>query len=80
MVEFIGFIFSFIVFCILLYYIHPQFAKKTFLWLFVIFPICVAVYAYSITLFFSIIGGLFVFGFVAMIFDTYKKSKALRLS
>ena len=73
MAEFI--LFSIVIIWLFCYY-YPQIAKKTFLWLFVICPIIVALYTFAPT-FLAV--GLGVFMLIGAIASVDKSAKSFRL-
>ncbi|MCI6564468.1 hypothetical protein [Campylobacter sp.] len=76
MAEFI--LFSIVIIWLFCYY-YPQIAKKTFLWLFVIFPIAVALYAFAPTFLAVILAVFMLIGAIGAIFNAYKRQKLAKL-
>ena len=77
MAEFI--LFS-IVIIWLFYHYYPQKAKKTFLWLFVILPIIVALYTFAPTFLAVSLAVFMLIGAVGAVFNSYRKQSDLRLN
>ena len=57
---------------------YPQIAKKTFLWLFVIFPIGGALYAFAPTFLAVSLGVFMLIGAIGAVFNSYRKSFSLK--
>ena len=53
-------------------------AKKTFLWLFIILPIIVALYTFAPTFLAVILGVFMLIGAIGAIFNSYRKSFRLK--
>ncbi|MDD7742500.1 MAG: hypothetical protein PUJ19_07095 [Campylobacteraceae bacterium] len=73
MAEFI--LFSIVIIWLFCYY-YPQIAKKTFLWLFIIFPIIVALYTFAPTFLAVSLGVFMLIGAIGAIFNAYKRRKS----
>ena len=58
---------------------YPQIAKKTFLWLFVILPILVALYTFAPTFLAVGLGVFMLIGAIGAIFNVYKREKLAKL-
>ena len=54
---------------------YPQIAKKTFLWLFIIFPIGGALYTFAPTFLAVSLGVFMLIGAIGAIFNAYKREK-----
>ena len=55
---------------------YPQIAKKTFLWLFIIFPIIVALYTFAPTFLAVSLGVFMLIGAIGAVFNSYKRKKS----
>ena len=73
MAEFI--LFSIVIIWLFCYY-YPQIAKKTFLWLFVILPIIVALYTFAPTFLAVSFAVFMLIGAIGAIFNSYKRRKS----
>ena len=58
---------------------YPQIANKTFLWLFVILPIIVALYTFAPTFLAVGLGVFMLIGAIGAIFNVYKREKLAKL-
>ena len=76
MAEFI--LFSIVIIWLFCYY-YPQIAKKTFLWLFIILPIIVALYTFAPTFLAVSLGVFVLIGAIGAIFNAYKREKLAKL-
>ena len=76
MAEFI--LFSIVIIWLFCHY-YPQIAKKTFLWLFIILPIIVALYTFAPTFLAVGLGVFMLIGAVGAIFNAYKREKLAKL-
>lgn len=72
MAEFI--LFSIVIIWLFCYY-YPQIAKKTFLWLFIIFPIGGALYAFAPIFLAVSLAALMLIGAAGAVFNAYKRQK-----
>ena len=54
---------------------YPQIAKKTFLWLFIIFPIGGALYTFAPTFLAVSLGVFMLIGAIVAIFNVYKRGE-----
>ena len=57
---------------------YPQIAKKTFLWLFIILPIIVALYTFAPTFLAVGLGVFMLIGAIGAAFNSYRKSFRLK--
>ncbi|MCI7102929.1 MAG: hypothetical protein MR927_01890 [Campylobacter sp.] len=73
MAEFI--LFSIVIIWLFCYY-YPQIAKKTFLWLFIIFPIGGALYTFAPTFLAAGLAVFMLIGAFGAIFNSYKRKKS----
>ena len=58
---------------------YPQIAKKTFLWLFIILPIIVALYTFAPTFLAVSFAVFMLIGAIGAIFNAYKREKLAKL-
>nr|WP_321318392.1 hypothetical protein [uncultured Campylobacter sp.] len=58
---------------------YPQIAKKTFLWLFIILPILVALYTFAPTFLAVSLAVFMLIGAIGAIFNVYKRQKLAKL-
>ena len=63
----------------LFFYFFPNVAKKTFLWLFIILPIIVALYTFAPTFLAVGLGVFMLIGAIGAIFNVYKREKLAKL-
>ena len=63
----------------LFFYFLPNVAKKTFLWLFIIFPIGGALYTFAPTFLAVGLGVFMLIGAVGAVFNAYKREKLAKL-
>ena len=63
----------------LFFYFLPNVAKKTFLWLFIILPIIVALYTFAPTFLAVGLGVFMLIGAIGAIFNVYKREKLAKL-
>ena len=63
----------------LFFYFFPNVAKKTFLWLFVILPIIVALYTFAPTFLAVSLGVFMLIGAIGAIFNASKRAKLAKL-
>ena len=63
----------------LFFYFFPNVAKKTFLWLFIILPIIVALYTFAPTFLAVSLGVFMLIGAIGAIFNAYKREKLAKL-
>ena len=64
---------------IILEFFRKGLAKKTFLWLFIILPIIVALYTFAPTFLAVSLGVFMLIGAIGAIFNSYRKSFKLKL-
>nr|WP_321317633.1 hypothetical protein [uncultured Campylobacter sp.] len=76
MAEFI--LFSVVIIWLFCYY-YPQIAKKTFLWLFIILPIGVALYTFAPIFLAVSLGALVLIGAIGAVFNAYKRERLAKL-
>ena len=72
MAEFI--LFSIVIIWLFCHY-YPQIAKKTFLWLFIILPIIVALYTFAPTFLAVGLAVFMLIGAIGAIFNVYKRGE-----
>ena len=63
----------------LFFYFFPNVAKKTFLWLFIILPIIVALYTFAPTFLAVGLAVFMLIGAVGAVFNAYKREKLAKL-
>ena len=73
MAEFI--LFSIVIIWLFCHY-YPQIAKKTFLWLFIILPIIVALYTFAPTFLAVSFAVFMLIGAIGAVFNAYKRRKS----